>query len=106
MNAREARRILAGTLHFGDATQIRARQSLERILIAKEFIEKCSRGHFEYTYSVKEHSRVEYLEEFEEEVLDCEECCFKIKQAEGLLADELLAAVAELFDDWWEHARV
>jgi len=102
MNAAEARKILKPPLKFGDDTQIRARQALERILIAKEFIINCTLcQHFKYTFSHRGADKVEHLENFEEEILECEECRAKIRETSGLHIDEVLAAVAELFEEWW-----
>lgn len=102
MNAKEARTLLSGQLIFGDSAQILAHKTLGRILEAKEIISGCWREHLKRAvFAVKKAEKPEYLENLEEEVLDCAECKVKFKAAEGLHADELLAAVAELFDEWW-----
>lgn len=106
MNAKEARTLLAGPLIFGDSAQIMAHKTLERILEAKEIISSCKREHLKRSiFNVKKAEKAEYLENLEEEVLDCSECKDRLKAAEGLHADEMFAAVAELFDEWWAAAR-
>jgi len=105
MNAKECLTHLSAPLRFGDAVQIAAHKTLERIYVARDAIAECSAKHFAFSYSLGEISKVDYLESFEEEVFDCDKCKEKLKAQDALYADELLAAIAILFEEGYASSK-
>ena len=106
MNAKECLERLRPPLIFGNDSQVRARKVLEEIYELRDVIENCEEDHrsdFRHerlTYRGRRSNEAAMLEYLEEQIEECD-CCWKtIPNAH---VSELLAAIAVLFDKWWEE---